>query len=97
MPCLKSLISNEIQNYLFGCVQKALQKTIRYRKGSDKEKISFFVENPYHPSLRTKKIKGSDNIYEFSVNMDIRVIWFYHNDEVIILLDIGHHDILNKI
>ena len=29
--------------------------------------------------------------------MNIRVIWFYHDDEVIILLDIGHHDILNKI
>lgn len=29
--------------------------------------------------------------------MDVRVIWFYHDDEVIILLDIGHHDILNKL
>lgn len=28
--------------------------------------------------------------------MDIRIIWFYENDELIILLDIGHHDMLNK-
>lgn len=28
--------------------------------------------------------------------MDIRMIWFYENDELIILLDIGHHDILKK-
>lgn len=28
--------------------------------------------------------------------MDIRVIWYYEGDEIILLLDVGHHDILNK-
>lgn len=35
-------------------------------------------------------------MWESSVNMDIRIIWFYENNEIILLLDIGHHDILNK-
>ena len=55
-----------------------------------------FVENPLHPSLRTKKIQGAEDIWESSVNMDIRIIRFYENNELKLLLDIGHHDILNK-
>ena len=79
---------------------KAFKK--HYKKLSDtekkqtKKKLKFFVENPTHPSLRTKKIKGADRIWESSVNMDIRIIWFYENNELIFLLDIGHHDILDK-
>ena len=65
-------------------------------KKQTKKKIKFFVENPTHPSLRTKKIQGSDGIWESSINMDIRIIWFYENNELIFLLDIGHHGILDK-
>lgn len=79
---------------------KAFKKN--YKKLSDaekkqtKKKLCFFVENPLHPSLRTKKIQGAEDIWESSVNMDIRIIWFYEGNELILLLDIGHHDILNK-
>ena len=52
------------------------------------------MDNPTHPSLRTKKIKGTDGLWESSVNMDIRIIQFYEDSEMIILLYIGHHDIL---
>ena len=48
-----------------------------------------------HPSLRTKRIKGSSSLLECSVNMDIRIIWHYEGKELILFLDIGHHDILN--
>ncbi|WP_282926588.1 type II toxin-antitoxin system YafQ family toxin [Helcococcus kunzii] len=61
-----------------------------------KNKLKLFIVNPLHPSLRTKKIKGSDGIWEFSVNMDIRVIWYYEENNLIFFLDIGHHNILNK-
>jgi len=59
-------------------------------------KMKLFVENVLHPSLRTKKIKGQKDLYESSINMDIRIIWFFENNELIILVDIGHHDILKK-
>ena len=59
-----------------------------------KNKLRLFAENPSHPSLRTKRIKGTENLFEFSVNMDIRVIWFYEGEELVALVDIGHHDIL---
>ena len=59
-------------------------------------KIKLFIENTLHPSLRTKKIKDQKDLYESSINMDIRIIWYFENEELIILLDIGHHDILKK-
>ena len=49
-----------------------------------------------HPSLRTKRIQGSSYLFECSVNMDIRIIWHYEGDEIILLLDIGHHGILDR-
>ena len=73
-----------------------------YKTLSDQEKQQFqnklrlFAENPMHPSLRTKRIQGTANLFEFSVNMDIRVIWFYEGNSLVALVDIGHHDILKK-
>ena len=53
------------------------------------------MQNPFYPSLRTKKVQGFDNVFEMSVNMDIRILWRYENGVIILLIDIGHHkDIL---
>lgn len=58
-------------------------------------KLKLFVQNPFYPSLRTKKIQGLDNVFEMSINMDIRILWKYDNGIIILLLDVGHHkDIL---
>lgn len=61
-----------------------------------KNKLAILTENPTHPSLRAKRIQGTDDLFELSVNMDIRVIWFYEGETLIVLVDIGHHDILKK-
>ena len=42
-------------------------------------------------SLRTKKFKGNDGIYEMSVNMDLRVLWRYEGNIIIVILTVGHH------
>lgn len=58
-------------------------------------KLKILMENPFYPSLRTKKVQGLDNVFEMSVNMDIRILWRYENGIIILLLDVGHHkDIL---
>jgi len=46
--------------------------------------------------LRSQKIHGQDDYFEMSVNMDIRIIWKYSGDKIIVLIDVGHHDILKK-
>ena len=61
-----------------------------------KKTTELLVQNPYHPSLRAKEIKGANGLFECGANMDIRIIWHYEGDKLIILLDVGHHDILKK-
>ena len=61
-----------------------------------KNKLVILSENPLHPSLRMKKIQGTIDLFECSVNMDIRIIWYYEGLTMIILVDVGHHDILKK-
>ena len=61
-----------------------------------KKKLNLLVENPAHPSLRVKRIKGVSALWEMSVNMDIRIIWKYEGRTIILLLDVGHHDILKR-
>ncbi len=51
--------------------------------------------NPKHPGLRTHQINDSDygKIWSSWLHDDLRVIWQYDGDKIIILLlDIGSHD-----
>lgn len=43
-------------------------------KNQVKNKLVLLSENPKHPSLRTKRIQGTKDLFECSVNMDIRII-----------------------
>lgn len=54
-------------------------------------KLKILSENPYHPSLRTKKIKGKEDIFETSINMNIRMTWNYYKGKIF-LRTIGEHD-----
>ena len=65
-------------------------------KAQLKKKLELLMQDPFYPSLRTKRIQGTASLFEFSVNMDVRVIWEYEGDTLILLLDIGHHDILEQ-
>ena len=76
--------------------QKHYKSPTEIEKKQFKNKLAIFAENPMHPSLRVKRIQGTDTLFEFSVNMDIRVIWFYEGDSLVALVDIGHHDILKN-
>jgi len=69
--------------------------TVQERKQL-KNKLQLLAVNPMHPSLRTKRIQGTKDLFECSVNMDIRIIWYYEGDKMIILIDVGHHDILDQ-
>ena len=77
-------------------VQKHCQNLTAQEKKRLKNKLEFLAENPSHPSLRTKRIQGTADLFECSINMDIRIIWYYEGDKMIILLDVGRHDILKQ-
>ena len=58
-------------------------------------KLKILAENPAHPSLRVKKIRWTD-FWEMSVNVDVRIIMKFEKNTVILLLDIGHHRVIEK-
>ncbi len=67
-----------------------LPKSIKEQ--TDKQ-LSLFLDNPHHPSLRVKKIKGSPNIWEGGITRNYRFT-FQIAGEVYILRRIGTHHIL---
>ena len=54
-------------------------------------KLELFFDNPKHPSLQSKKIQGTEGIFESRINSDIRFTWEYCEDSIV-LRNIGHHD-----
>mgnify|MGYP000875387330 CR=1 FL=1 len=73
--------------------ERDLKKLSAAEQKQTANKLKLLMQNPFYPSLRTKK--GLDNVFEMSVNMDIRILWRYENGVIILLIDIGHHkDIL---
>jgi len=68
----------------------ALPESIKER--ADKQFI-ILVENPHHPSLRLKKIKGHPNIWEGGVTKSYRFT-FQISREIYLLRRIGTHAIL---
>jgi len=57
------------------------------------EKLTLYENNPRHPSLRVKKIQSTGDIWEMSVTKSYRIT-FQRKDEIVLLRNIGTHDIL---
>jgi len=74
---------------------KIVKKLSQNEQKAVARKLMLLVQNPFHPSLRTKKVQRLEDVFECSVNMDIRILWTYKDDKIILLLDVGHHDILD--
>ena len=62
------------------------------KQAVDKQ-LALFVNNPQHPSLRVKKIKGHPNIWEGRITRSHRFTFQIVGD-VYLLRRIGTHDIL---
>lgn len=56
-----------------------------------KNKLELMASDPHHPSLRTRKIRGQDRIFEASITIHIRMTWEYAGDGIL-LRNIGEHD-----
>jgi mRNA-degrading endonuclease RelE of RelBE toxin-antitoxin system len=73
--------------------KKAYQSLNKTDQKKVDEKLQLFVQNPHHPSLRTKKIQSLEFIWETSISTKIRFTWSYFQNGVL-LRTIGYHDIL---
>ncbi len=77
--------------------EKNLKKLSHVEQKQVATKLKQLQINPNYPSLRTKKIKGFEDLFECSVNMDIRILWRYEGSDIIVTLDIGHHSIVDRL
>lgn len=60
-----------------------------------KKAFDLFKDNPKHPSLQTKKIKGTKDIWEGRIDIHYRFIFRYDGDTVI-FLNVGPHDVIDE-
>lgn len=55
--------------------------------------LELLLDNPRHPSLPIKKIKGHENLWEGRVTLHYRLIFSIEGDTYL-LLRVGTHDLL---
>lgn len=76
--------------------EKNLKKLAAMEQRSVAKKLAQMMMDPFYPLLRTKKVQGFRDVFECSVNMDIRILWQYQGENIIVTLDIGHHSLVKK-
>jgi len=59
------------------------------------QKLKLLSENLSHPSLRVKKVRGREGVYEGSINIHYRFL-FSITEDAYIILRVGTHNILEK-
>ena len=56
------------------------------------ERVELFRNNPFDPKLRTHKLSGKlKDLWSFSIEYDLRVIFSFAEQNKVILIDIGSH------
>ena len=59
------------------------------------EKVERFFDDPTHPSLRVKCIRGIERIWEMSITMNYRLT-FELDEQRVLLRRVGTHDVLRR-
>jgi addiction module RelE/StbE family toxin len=57
-----------------------------------KKQLALLVEDPRHPSLQTKPIKGAPGIYEARVDIDYRLTYERDEDDTLVFRVVARHD-----
>ena len=57
------------------------------------QKLETFTGNPFDPSLKTHKLSGKLNeLWNFSIEYDARVLFYFPEDDRAVFVDVGSHD-----
>ncbi len=58
-----------------------------------KQKLGIFQNNPFEKSLRTHKLSGRlSDLWSFSVEYDLRIIFYFADKNRAVFVDIGTHN-----
>ena len=71
--------------------KRAYQKLPADIQQKAKKALKFLDENPHHPSLRVRKIQGTDNIYEGRVDQKYRFSFQFAGEDKV-LRNVDNHD-----
>ncbi len=64
-------------------------------KAKVKKAFELFKEDPKHPSLHTKKIKGTEGVFEGRIDRNYRFTFHYEEDTVF-FRKVGPHRIIDE-
>ncbi|MFD1064748.1 cytotoxin [Oceanobacillus locisalsi] len=74
--------------------KRAYKKLDNTAKNNVDDAIKILMKGrPYPKSLRVKKMKGHQFVFEASPTMGIRMTFHYQNPDYIVLRNVGNHDI----
>jgi len=77
--------------------KRSYKKSPRHIQSDFDKKISVFINNPNHPSLKTHKLKGIlQECLAFRLKDGFRVLFEFSDSKTVNLLDMGPHDIYKK-
>lgn len=76
--------------------KKAFVKRIKDRPEKERKfwkKVDLFMRDPFSKSLRTHKLSGKlRNLWSFSVEFDLRIIFYFEKSDKCVFIDIGTHE-----
>jgi addiction module RelE/StbE family toxin len=76
--------------------KRAYKKRIKGQKEKEEaffKKMEIFIHEPYHTQLRTHKLSGQlKDLWSFSIDYNIRVIFYFVDEQHVIFENIGTHD-----
>ena len=76
--------------------KRAYKKTLKNNSARQHlfhSKILLFLQDAFHSQLRTHKLKGTlKDFYSFSIEYDLRVIFYFISETEVVFEDIGSHD-----
>ena len=62
------------------------------REARFRSKLGSFMLDPYDKSLRTHKLSGKlKDYWSFSIEYDLRVIFYFEDPETAVFVDLGTH------
>jgi mRNA interferase RelE/StbE len=68
----------------------------RVREATDR-KLELFAGSPRHPSLRLKRVRGTETLWEISVNMQYRIVMEFVTEDHAVLLYVGTHQVFSRL
>ena len=76
--------------------KRAFKKRIKGQKALEAkfwQKVAIFMKDPFDRTLRTHKLSGKlQDLWSFSIEYDLRVVFYFADDRRVVFVDIGKHD-----